>query len=453
MNTLPIDRTIREFARIFKNNGHALYIVGGAVRDALLGRPLSDYDFSTDATPGEMKSMFRSVIPTGIAHGTLTILFEGEMFEVTTFRTDGEYIRHRKPSQVLYITDLKEDLKRRDFTINALAVDPDDGTVYDYVEGKLDLKRKLIRSIGDPHVRFHEDALRMLRACRFAATLSFTVDEGTVQAMSEMHHLLCHVSGERVHIELFKILSSPVPSVALFLMHRTGIMETLFPEIAAGNQVEQRELHIYDVMKHNFYACDAAPQSEPLVRLAALLHDVGKTYTRTVDETGQLIFHNHEKESVKIAQRILKRIKCSNEEMETVLHLVGHHMFHYTSEWSDAAVRRFIHGVGEKHIDQLFALRIADIRATNRAQVPPEMFQEFRERIDEQLRNARLLSLRDLEINGNDLAEIGIPRGPQMGKVLNELFETVLDDPSQNTRHTLLEIAKKFWETRMNLIL
>ncbi len=453
MNTLPIDRTIRDFSRIFKEHGHVLYIVGGAVRDALLGRALSDYDFSTDATPAQMKAMFRSVIPTGIAHGTLTILFEGEMFEVTTFRTDGEYVRHRKPSQVEFITDLKEDLKRRDFTINALAVDPDDGTVYDYVEGKQDLKRKLIRSIGDPHVRFHEDALRMLRACRFASTLSFTVDEYTLEAMREMHHLLCHVSGERIHIEMFKILSSPVPSVALFLMHRTGILDTLFPEISAGSGIQQRELHIHDVMTHNFYACDAAPREEPLVRLAALLHDVGKTYTRTVDDTGQLIFHNHEKESVKKAQRVLKRIKCSNEEIETVLHLVSHHMFHYTSEWSDAAVRRFIHAVGETHIDQLFALRIADIRATNNAQVPPEAFSEFRERIDTQLRDARLLSLKDLEINGNDLAEIGIPKGPQMGKVLHELFETVLDDPSLNTRHKLLEIAGKFWETRMNLLL
>ncbi len=452
MNTLPIDRIIQEFSLIFTSNGHALYIVGGAVRDAILGRPLSDYDFSTDATPDEMKRMFRSVIPTGIAHGTLTILFEGEMFEVTTFRTEGEYIRHRKPSQVEFITDLKEDLKRRDFTINALAVDPADGSLLDYVEGRKDIRRKIIRSIGNPHTRFHEDALRMLRACRFAATLSFTIEEETILAMSEMHDLLSHVSGERVHIELFKILSSPKPSVAFMYMYRTGILETLFPEIAAGASVLQRELHIHDVMHHNFYACDAAPQSDPLVRLAALFHDVGKTYTKGEDETGQLIFHNHDKESVKIAKKIMKRIKCSNEEIDTVVHLVAHHMFHYTSEWSDSAVRRFIHKVGETHIDQLFTLRIADMRATNNAVVTPEHFEEFKERIDEQLKNARLLSLRDLEIDGNDLAEIGIPKGPKMGKVLKELFETVLEDPSQNTRHTLLEIAKNFYETRIDLL-
>ncbi len=429
-----------------------MYIVGGAVRDALLKRPLSDYDFSTDATPDQMKKMFRSVIPTGIAHGTLTILFKGEMFEVTTFRTEGEYIRHRKPSQVEFITDLKEDLVRRDFTINALAVDPKDGRLHDYVEGRKDLKKKIIRCIGDPHTRFHEDALRMLRACRFAATLTFAIEENTLLAMSEMHELLSHVSGERVHIELFKILSSPKPSVALIYMYRTGILETLFPELAAGASVLQRELHLYDVMHHNFYACDAAPQSDPLIRLAALLHDVGKTYTKTEDESGQMIFHNHERESVKRAVQIMKRIKCSNEEIDTVTHLIGHHMFHYTSEWSDSAVRRFIHAVGEEHIDQLFSLRIADMRATNHAVVTPEHFEEFRDRIDEQLKNARLLSLRDLEINGNDLAEIGIPKGPEMGKVLKELFETVLEDPSQNTRHTLLEIAENYYRERIALL-
>ncbi len=452
MNNLPIDRTIQEFSSIFTSNGHVLYIVGGAVRDALLKRDLSDYDFSTDATPDEMKKMFRSVIPTGIAHGTLTILFKGEMFEVTTFRTDGEYLKHRKPSQVSFITDLKEDLIRRDFTINALAVDTRDGILLDYVEGKTDLKKKVIRSIGDPHKRFHEDALRMLRACRFAATLSFTIEEGTLHAMKEMHSLLSHVSGERVHIELFKILHSPLPSVAFAYMFETGILETLFPEIAAGFNVTQREMHQHDVMFHSFYTCDAAPQSEVLVRLAALLHDVGKPFVKEISENGTLIFHQHEKESVRIAKKILKRIKCSNEESETVLHLIAHHMFHYTSEWSDAAVRRFIHGVGEHHIDQLFALRIADMKATNHPVIPGHMFDEFRSRIEEQLQNARLLSLRDLEVNGEDLAGIGIPKGPLMGKVLHELFDTVLEDPAQNTRQKLLEIARKFYDQRLDLL-
>ncbi len=451
MKKFPINKNIVQFAKPFIQNKFSLYIVGGAVRDWALSRKVTDYDFATDATPNQVMDLFTHVIPTGIEHGTVTVLFNGESYEVTTFRVDDEYLDSRHPKGVSFIASIEEDLKRRDFTINALAVNVETNEILDYHNGFSDLQNHIVRAIGEPRKRFSEDALRMLRAIRFSCSLEFSIEKETKEAIKELHHTLSSVSGERIHIELFKILESRKPSIALNLMHETKILSLLFPEIAMGDEISQKGAHKYSVMKHGFLACDAAPQNKPLVRLAALLHDIGKSVVKETDEEGNVTFYRHEKESARMAKEILLRLKCSKNEMQTVLHLIEHHMFHYTSEWSDAAVRRFISQVSLSSIEDLFDLRMADQMATD-DMVKPEALIEFSKRIEKEIAAKNAFSIKDLAVNGNDLAQVGIPKNRVMGIVLQELLETVLQDPSQNTKEQLLEIALRFYQDRIKLV-
>jgi len=451
MKRFPIPKNIARFATHFFQNGYSLYIVGGAVRDWALSRKVTDYDFATDATPQQVSALFSHVIPTGIDHGTVTVLYGNESYEVTTFRVDDEYLDSRHPNQVSFVSTIEEDLKRRDFTINALAIDIQSNRLIDYHHGVEDLQGKIIRAIGDPEKRFEEDALRMLRAIRFSSSLEFTIEENTKRAIGKLHHLLTHVSGERIHIELFKILSARKPSIAFQLMRETQILHLLFPEIAEGEHITQKGLHKYTVMEHGFYSCDAAPKDKPLIRLAALLHDIGKSRVRKVYDIGEVTFYNHEKESVLMAKEIMLRLKCSKQEMQTVLHLITHHMFHYTSEWSDAAVRRFISKVSPETIDDLFELRKADQRGTDDTLKLDNLI-EFSKRIDKEISVQNAFTIKDLAINGNDLALAGIPKSSVMGIILNELLETVLQDPTLNDKEHLLEIGKNFYNERINLV-
>ncbi|MDC7246256.1 MAG: HD domain-containing protein [Sphaerochaetaceae bacterium] len=451
MKRFPISRKISRFVKPFFENGYSLYVVGGAVRDWAISRNVTDYDFATDATPQQVMSLFSHVIPTGIDHGTVTVMFAGDSYEVTTFRIDDEYLDSRHPKNVSFIANIEEDLKRRDFTINALAVDVSTNELIDLHEGIADLKKRIVRAIGDPEKRFTEDALRMLRAIRFSCSLEFTIEEKTKEAIKKLHPLLKHVSGERIHIELFKILESRKPSIAFSLMHETKILELLFPEISMGENITQKGMHRYSVMEHGFYSCDAAPRNKPLVRLAALLHDIGKSVVRKVDENGEVTFHRHEAESVKMAKDIMLRLKCSRQQMQKVLHLIEHHMFHYTSDWTDAAVRRFICKVSIDQIDDLFALRTADQIGTDGMAKPANLI-EFSKRIQREIELKNVFTVKDLAVNGNDLAMAGIPKNKTMGLVLNELLETVLNDPSMNTREHLLEIALNFYNERIKLV-
>ncbi|MDD3822913.1 MAG: CCA tRNA nucleotidyltransferase [Sphaerochaetaceae bacterium] len=450
MNRFPVPSRIRQFATRFHDAGFSLYIVGGAVRDQVIGRSTNDYDFATDALPQQVVALFRNVVLTGIKHGTVTVLLRGESYEVTTFRTDGTYDDHRHPEQVHFVSSLADDLSRRDFTINALAAHARTGEIIDLHGGMRDIEDKCIRAIGDPLLRFTEDALRILRGCRFSAQLEFSIEQTTLHAMYSLAHTLVSVSGERVRAELFKILDAGRPSVGLRAMQKCGALEVLLPELAEGASVTQKGNHRFDVLDHAIACCDAAPRGKPLVRLAALLHDIGKPRSKAVSSDGEVTFHQHEIISAQLAKGILDRLKCSNEEKSTVLNLIRNHMFHYTEEWTDGAVRRFINRVGCDAIADLFDLRRADRMAINGDSRFDDLV-DFMKRIERVLAESSAMTVRELRINGNDLAALGIPRGPLMGRVLDMLLQTVLDDPSQNEPERLRTIARLFHEQRIDV--
>lgn len=418
------------------------------MRDYYLGRPNTDYDFATDATPNDVMRLFHAVIPTGIKHGTVTVLYGKASYEVTTFRIDGSYSDARHPDTIQYAKTLEEDLKRRDFTINALAVDAATAKLIDVHGGLEDLKRKQIRAIGDPYHRFTEDALRIMRACRLACQLDFTLEERTAIAMKELAPRLAYVSQERIREELWKILEAEQPSKGFLLLSETGALPVVLPELEACKGIVQNGYHTHDLFYHSIFSCDGAPRKNIIVRLAALLHDIGKAETCRLAEDGTYTFYQHEQVSEKRARAILERLKCSHDERDRVTNLIKHHMFHYTSDWSDGAVRRFINAVGKEALEDLFALRLADQIGTY-GSTCPQMVREFSLRIDEVLARSAALTIKDLAVHGNDLARIGIPKGPIMGEILRELLATVLDDPSQNTSERLLFIAKRLYEQRV----
>lgn len=448
MIPFPIPDTVRSFARFFSQAGFSLYIVGGAVRDYYLDRASTDFDFATDAMPEEVQKLFHTVLPTGIKHGTVTVLFKNQRFEVTTFRVDGEYHDMRHPDSVQFVRSLSEDLKRRDFTINALAVHAYSGELVDLHQGLQDLERKTIAAIGDPVQRFTEDALRIMRACRFACQLDFSIEKRTKEAMRELSGNLSRVSAERIREEFMKILSSLKPSDGLLPMDECGALDVILPELTRGKHILQRGAHRYDVFTHCLVSCDAAPQSKPLVRMAALLHDIGKVDALKMDADGFPTFFRHGLISADISHNILMRLKFSNEDREIVENLIRNHMFHYTPDWTDGAVRRFINTVGLKNIPDLFDLRLADQVGIS-GSGNPKVLEEFSQRITQVLEKGSALRIADLAIDGRTLEELGIPKGPVMGLIFKELLETVLDDPSQNETGRLRTIAGNFYLQRV----
>ncbi len=429
--------------------GYQCYVVGGAVRNIVLQKDPTDWDLATDATPADLIPLFRAVIPTGIKHGTVTILYKGYKFETTTFRIEGPYSDFRHPDHVHYTKELLEDLKRRDFTINAMAIDPMERILIDPYGGKEDVKKRLIRALGDPLERFQEDPLRILRAVRFHAQLAFTIEEKTKEAMKALAHTLRTVSSERIRDEMEKIMASERPSIGFNLMAETGILSILFPELLACRGVDQKGAHAYDVFTHSILCCDAAPRENPAVRWACLLHDSGKPVVKSVSAEGETTFHRHEQISAQLAGTILRRLRFPVAFEKRVVHLVLHHMFHYEDSWTDAAVRRFVRKVGKENLEDLFTLREADGWATSGIRPDPRPLTQFRERIARVLAQSAPLSLKDLAVNGDDLASVGIPKGPAMGTVLDFLLESVLEDPSMNKRDRLLELAKNFYQTRL----
>lgn len=441
MNVFPISPVIHRFAKHFIDGGFSLYIVGGAVRDHLLGLKIEDYDFTTNALPEQVMHLFKTVIPTGIEHGTVTVHFEKQSFEVTTFRSEAEYLDGRHPSSVSFIPNLEEDLKRRDFTINAFAADCKNGHILDFHGGKEDLKNKTIRAIGNPIQRFEEDALRILRAARIAAKLNFSIDVQTVSAMQEMKKNLSKVSAERIRDELFKLVLSEHPATGLTYLRTQGILALIIPEFKQADGLYQGGMHHEDVLSHCISTCQASVlvASSLEVRLASLLHDVGKSEV-VLESEARNTFAKHELVGENITQTILKRLKASNEQIHAVSHLVRHHMFDYQSNWSDSAVRRFITRVGIEFIPLLFQVRIADQIAIH-GKANTLLLDELKLRIEAILQSHDALSIKDLAVNGNDLMSLGIPKGQRIGTTLTYLLETVLDDPRQNTRDTLLKLA------------
>jgi tRNA nucleotidyltransferase (CCA-adding enzyme) len=441
---------VKDISRRLLANNHQSFLVGGAVRDFLLGKKVKDYDLATDAHPEEVMRIFRRVIPTGLKHGTVTVLSGGQPCEVTTFRVEGAYPDHRRPSTVTWAAHIDEDLKRRDFTINAIAYNLATHTLYDPFGGKSDLSRKLIRAIGDANERLREDALRILRAVRLAAQLGFSIEAMTLKAMSANAALMTRISSERIRDELNKILETAEPSAGLSTLGRLGILRLVIPELEACRGVKQPSLHCFDVFTHSLYACDGAPAEETAVRWAALLHDVGKPAARSVNPAGEPCFYSHEKISAEMAQDILTRLRCPGNVVSKVAHLIRCHMWSYDDSWKDSAVRRFVKRVGRENLPALFALRRADQYGLCRRPIDPAPLLEFERRIESVMAASSALSLRDLAVNGEDLKQsLNLQEGKSIGVILDFLLESVLDDPAMNERARLLTLARRFRDERL----
>ena len=426
--------------------GHEAYVVGGSLRDILLRRDAHDWDLTTDARPARLQELFPDSLYEN-AFGTVTVRDrDGQAVEITTFRTDHDYADFRRPHRIEFGDRVEDDLGRRDFTVNALAWGGPPGRgreVVDPFGGREDVARRVLRAVGDPAERFEEDALRMLRAVRLAATLDFTIEPATLEAIGGRAELAIHLSGERIAAEIDKLLGASRPSVGLRLMAQTGLLTVVAPELAAQAGIPQNKTPGEDLWDHTLRTVDAAAAAgrDGVVRLAALLHDLGKPATAADGH-----FYGHEAVGAELAATLLRRWHLPRDMTERVEHLVRFHMFAYDDSWSDAAVRRFIGKVGIESLDDLFALREADNIGSG---VPAAAgnLAALRQRTAVELASNLVLDRAGLAIDGNDLiTALGLAPGPAIGRVLDRLVERVVVEPQLNERGTLLALAKSMAE-------
>ena len=425
-------------------HGYEAYAVGGCVRDSLLGRTPQDWDITTSARPEQVKALFRHTIDTGIQHGTVTVMLDHEGFEVTTYRIDGEYEDARHPKEVAFTANLLEDLKRRDFTINAMAYNEVTGLV-DAFDGIGDLERGVIRCVGNAMERFSEDALRMLRAVRFAAQLGFSIERETQEAIAGLAGNIKKVSAERIQVELVKLLTSPNPG-ELKVAYRTGLTAVFLPEFDMMMETPQNNPHhCYSVGEHTLKAIEAVP-ADKVLRLTMLLHDIAKPACKTTDEKGVDHFYGHPKEGAKMAHRIFRRLKFDVDTMQKVCGLV---------EWHDdnpnltpAGIRKAIYRVGEERYPDLFALKRADVLSQSgyRREEKLAYIQSYQKLYEEIIEQKDCLSLKKLAVNGRDLMELGIKPGKKIGQILQKLLEEVLEEPDKNKKEYLLERVKQTYQ-------
>jgi tRNA nucleotidyltransferase (CCA-adding enzyme) len=429
-----------------RSRGKRAWIVGGCVRDLLAGRPASDWDVATDARPEELLGIFPRAIPTGLEHGTVTVVKDGAHYEVTTLRGEGTYTDGRRPDWVEFVDDITRDLARRDFTVNAIAVAADTGVLIDPFDGRGDLSRGLLRAVGDPLQRFSEDGLRVLRAARFVATLELALDPATEAAIRPTLDTYRKVAAERVRDEWVKTMKAARPSRAFDVMLRTGILEITCPELVEGVGMEQNKWHAYDVWRHGTECMDAC-EADPILRIAALLHDVGKPRTRAwSDKTADYTFYEHERVGAEIAAPIAARLRFSNEDSARIVALVRHHLIHYSDTWADAAVRRWIRRVGPDRLEDLYVLNSADVRAKGRDfEADLESLAKLKAHVARVLAEGAALSTRDLHVNGRDLmSELGLQPGRILGEILEVLLDAVTTDPALNDRERLLGLAREY---------
>ncbi|SDZ06309.1 tRNA nucleotidyltransferase (CCA-adding enzyme) [Proteiniborus ethanoligenes] len=425
-----------------KSNGFSGYIVGGCVRDILLGKKPSDWDICTDAKPEDMTKIFNkhTIIPTGIKHGTLTLIVNHKSFEITTFRKDKDYIDNRRPGEVEFTNNIYEDLKRRDFTINALAYNEEDGLI-DCFHGIQDLNNKLVRSVGNPNERFNEDALRIIRGVRFSAQLQFNIDKDTALAMTNNKSLLNNISKERIREELLKILLTDKPSDGIRELISLGLMDYIIPELIESVGFEQKNPnHDKDVFNHIMEVLDNIDQ-DIVLRLAALLHDIGKPQCFSIDENGKGHFYGHHKKSAEMAEAILERLKFDNKTIFIVKLLVTEHMSRYDF-LREKSIKKFINKVGIENLDRLFKLQIADIKGST----PPHDFSKIeflRAECERVINQKEPMTVKDLAINGYHIMSLGISQGKEIGDILYYLLELVLENPEGNNEENLIKLAKE----------
>jgi len=413
------------------------------VRDGLLNRDSEDYDLATDAEPEDVIKLFRRTIPTGIKHGTITILVGSHQFETTTFRKDGDYSDGRRPDKVSYSKNILDDLARRDFTINAIAWDLINNRLLDPHHGREDLKKQIIRAIGNPEERLQEDGLRSIRACRFASQLGFSIHPETMKAISENLSNIPSISAERIWEELKKIFATEQPSISFNLFLDTGLLNILLPELSECAGVTPKGKHVFDVFNHSIKACNLTERDNMPLRAAALFHDIGKPSVKNKTENGEVTFYRHEVIGAEITERILYRYKASNADRNRITSLVRHHKFHYTEEWTDAAVRRFMADVGLDIIDDLIALRMADTAAISSDKaISTDNLKELMGRVKGTLEAEFALSIGSLKVNGKDIiAFLGLKPGPVLGNILEYLLDCVIEDPECNEHNRLLDMA------------
>ena len=440
---------VRDLLRALWSGGHAAYVVGGSLRDVVMGRVAADWDLATDARPERIVEVFPGAVYEN-RFGTVAVREGGAVHEITTFRRDHDYADFRRPHRVDFGDAIEDDLARRDFTMNAMAwgaVAAGTGgpeptpTLVDPFGGRTDAEERVLRAVGDPRLRFGEDALRMIRAVRLAATLPAAIEPDTFAAIREHAPLVAHLSQERVAAELDRLLGAERPSVGLRLLDDAGLGAILFPELAAQPGVAQNKIAGEDLWDHTLRSVDAAPQDRPTVRLAALLHDIGKPSTAADGH-----FHRHEVIGADMARAFLERLRYPRSVQDRVVHLVRQHMFAYESAWSDSAVRRFIGKIGKAALDDLLDLRAADNVGSGRDREAGNLG-EFRARIQRELDAQVALDLADLAVNGEDLiGQLGLAQGPSIGALLETLLERVVEDPGLNDRPTLLLLARQLMD-------
>lgn len=472
---------IIKLAEKFSAANFQLFAVGGSVRDLFIGRESHDWDFTTDATPEQILELF----PQGFyanTFGTVVLPIKylsknfdeikvsnkksdyppeefekmtGEVFDITTMRKESGYTDSRHPTEVIWTNKIEEDLARRDFTINAMAlpvilsgaknINLGESNIVDPFKGQEDLISKVIRAVDDPNKRFAEDALRLMRAIRFATQLNFSIEENTLSAIKKNASLINNISWERIRDELFKILAAENPVKGILLLRETGILQIILPELERCFGVQQegpKHDRIYDIGQHSLSSLQHCPSKDPLVRFAALIHDVGKPDTVNIQQDGNVTFYAHDIVGAKIAKKIGERFKLSRKEIEKISTLVRYHMFTVTEEQTDSAIRRFIKNVGFENIDDMIAVRIADRLGGGTETAVSWRMEEFRKRIDQVMEKP--FSIADLKVTGTDVMEItGLKPSRQVGDILQKLFEQVQEDAEKNNREFLLEeIAK-----------
>ncbi len=442
-----------------KNAGYGCYLVGGPVRDLLSEKTPDDFDLATDAKPEAIAEIFPRCVTTGAKFGTIIVLSDDEKgeshpVEVTTYRSEADYVDGRWPSKVEFTNDLYKDLGRRDFTVNAMAINLQaigdglvDNDVVDLFDGRNDLKTRVIRAVGTPQERLLEDGLRGFRACRLASQLNFQIDLETFDAIKNTTSVAKNISIERIREEFTKmIMRSPKPSYGINLMKDCGLLQIFLPELLEGvGVVQPSQYHVHDVYDHILSTVDAAEDS---VKLAALFHDIGKPRCA---EDGH--FYKHDMVSSEMTREIMKRLKFPNSEIDRVSSLVRWHMFLYvkwregeaTTNWTDAAIRRLIKNVGgEEYIDDLFKLRIADAFGNPKSSFEPGEIRLLEARISEVRAKDMILTTKDLDISGEDIIALGVQKGPRVGEILAQLLEEVIDNPGLNNKDSLLKLTAQY---------
>jgi len=443
---------VKNIIEALKQHGFEAYTVGGCVRDMVLGREPEDWDITTSATPGEVKKIFRRTIDTGIQHGTVTILIDKDHYEVTTYRLDGTYEDNRHPKEVIFTASLTEDLKRRDFTINAMAYNEQEGLI-DLFGGMEDLKNGLIRCVGSAEERFNEDALRILRAVRFSAQLGFTIEGDTKGAVIDKVELLHNISAERIRVELTKLLLSNHPD-RLRILYEVGITRVVLPEFDAMMTTQQKNIHhIYSVGEHTIRAVEEVAgkhlenrftlRERGILRWTMLLHDIEKPNTISIGKDGQNHFYGHQEKGANTAKYIMKRLKFDNDTLEAVEHLIRWHDYRFVL--TPAGLRKAASKIGKDYMELLFEVNRADTSAKNpeRNGEKFERLETARKLYEDILSKGECVNLKELKINGKDLIAEGFQPGRELGDILNRLLATVIEEPKLNQLEMLLNLANK----------